>query len=143
MKPWKIKKPNSIILDEAVKMFIKHRAKGVSRNIPYRALLHDDSLLNPTLSIAQLGLRPDDMVEVHWSTEAEGNGALEPVHGRKASGASSWQKAGDRRIGSSTAASPITTAAAGTSTAAGSASTAAAAVASATNTLHDGVKGMP
>ena len=157
MKPWKVMKPNTITLDEAIKAFIKHRAKGVSRNIPYRALLHDGSLLNPILSIAQLGLGPDDMVEVHWSTESEGNGALERVHGRKASGASSWQKAGDRSTGGSpaaspittaanpitTAASPITTAAAGTSTAAGSASTAAAAMTSATNIVPDAVKGMP
>lgn len=143
MKPWKVRKPDTITLDGAIKAFIKHRARGVSPNIPCRALLHDGSLLDRTLSIAQLGLRPDDMVELHWSTESEDDRAIEPVQGRKVSEVSSRKEAGNRRTDSSTAASPITTAAAANTTAAGSASTAATAVASATNTLLDGVKGMP
>ena len=85
MKPWKVRMPDSTTLHEAIKAFIKHRAKGISPNIPCRALLHDGSLLDPTLSIAQLGLCPDDMVELHWSTESEGDGAFEPVQGRKVS----------------------------------------------------------
>ena len=72
---WFVRKPATTIIDMAIKEFMQHRAPA--KTSEYRAMLADGSLVDRTLSIAQLGLGPSDVVLVEWDSEAHtpmGNG---------------------------------------------------------------------
>ena len=63
-KPWYVRMAPATILDMAIKDFLHYR--GPSKDTEYRALLSDGTLVDSTLSVAQLGLAPEDVIEVHW-----------------------------------------------------------------------------
>ncbi len=69
MAAWFVRKPATTIIDMAIKEFMQHRASAKMSG--YRAMLADGSLVDRTLSIAQLGLGPSDVVLVEWDSEAD------------------------------------------------------------------------
>ena len=67
MAPWYVRAPPTITLKAAIKDL--RTAKGCPDGVDCYSLLPDGSFIDEDQSIADLGLKPGDVVKVNWDAE--------------------------------------------------------------------------